>query len=46
VTKAGADGTQTTNYKGLGPDGLHPDASGYQIWADAMDPLLAKLLGH
>jgi lysophospholipase L1-like esterase len=32
------------NWKGLGPDHLHPDASGYQIWADAMEPLLNKLL--
>lgn len=33
-----------TNWKGLGKDHLHPDASGYQIWADAMEPLLQKLL--
>jgi lysophospholipase L1-like esterase len=32
------------NYLGLGPDHLHPDASGYQLWADAMLPLLNKLL--
>jgi len=32
------------NWKGLGPDHLHPDAAGYQLWADAMMPLLNKLL--
>jgi lysophospholipase L1-like esterase len=32
------------NWKGLGPDHLHPDASGYQLWADALLPLLNKLL--
>lgn len=32
------------NWKGLGPDHLHPDAAGYQLWTDAMLPLLNKLL--
>ena len=32
------------NWKGLGADHLHPDASGYQLWTDAMLPLLNKLL--
>jgi lysophospholipase L1-like esterase len=32
------------NYKGLGPDRLHPDAAGYRLWADALLPLLNKLL--
>ncbi len=32
------------NFKGLGPDHLHPDASGYQLWADALLPLVNKLL--
>ena len=32
------------NWKGLGPDHLHPDAAGYQLWADALLPLLNKLL--
>lgn len=32
------------NWKGLGPDHLHPDAGGYQLWTDAMLPLLNKLL--
>jgi len=26
------------------PDGLHPNAKGYQIWADAMLPLLTKMM--
>jgi lysophospholipase L1-like esterase len=38
------DGKYDTNWKGLGPDHLHPDASGYQLWSDAMEPLLSKLL--
>jgi lysophospholipase L1-like esterase len=37
------DGKIDTNWKGLGKDHLHPDASGYQLWADAMEPLLKKL---
>jgi lysophospholipase L1-like esterase len=44
VTPPGLDGMTDANWKGLGPDRLHPDASGYQIWADAMEPLLTKLL--
>ncbi|HEV3271987.1 MAG TPA: GDSL-type esterase/lipase family protein [Candidatus Methylacidiphilales bacterium] len=44
VTTTTPDGRTETNWKGLGPDRLHPDASGYQIWADAMEPLLSKLL--
>lgn len=32
------------NWKGLGPDHLHPDAVGYQLWTDAMLPLINKLL--
>lgn len=28
------------------PDFLHPNAAGYQIWADAMEPTLAKLLAE
>jgi len=39
-----ADGKSESNWKGLGPDHLHPDVTGYQIWADAMEPLLSKLL--
>jgi lysophospholipase L1-like esterase len=33
------------NWLGLGPDKLHPTQAGYQIWADAMEPLLTQLLG-
>jgi lysophospholipase L1-like esterase len=44
VTTTTPDGQTDTNWKGLSPDHLHPDASGYQIWADAMEPILAKLL--
>ena len=32
------------NWKGLSPDHLHPALEGYQIWHDAMEPLLSKLL--
>jgi lysophospholipase L1-like esterase len=32
------------NWKGLGPDHLHPDASGYQIWAEALLPLVNQFL--
>ncbi len=28
------------------PDFLHPNAAGYQIWVDAMEPTLAKLLAE
>jgi len=33
------------NWTGLLPDHLHPDATGYRIWSDAMEPLLSRLLG-
>jgi lysophospholipase L1-like esterase len=46
VMTTAPDGKTETNWKGLGKDHTHPDASGYQIWADAMDPLLAKLLAQ
>jgi lysophospholipase L1-like esterase len=36
--------TDDGNFKGLGKDKLHPDAGGYQLWADAMLPLLNTLL--
>jgi lysophospholipase L1-like esterase len=44
VTTTAADGKTDMNWKGLGSDHLHPDASGYQIWSDAMEPLLSRLL--
>ena len=44
VTTTAPDGKTDTNWKGLSRDHLHPDASGYQIWADAMEPLVTKLL--
>ena len=31
--------------KDLFPDSLHPNAKGYRIWADAIQPVLAKYLG-
>ena len=27
------------------PDLLHPNQNGYQIWAEAMEPMVAELLG-
>jgi lysophospholipase L1-like esterase len=44
VTTTSPDGQTDKNWKGLSHDHLHPDAIGYQIWADAMEPLLTKLL--
>ena len=44
VTIATPDGKTVASWKGLGDDRLHPNATGYQIWADAMEPLLTKLL--
>jgi lysophospholipase L1-like esterase len=44
VTTTKPDGTTDKNWKGLGTDHLHPDASGYQLWADAMEPILSQLL--
>jgi lysophospholipase L1-like esterase len=32
------------NWLGLGPDHLHPDAHGYEIWATAMEPVLRHQL--
>ncbi len=46
VNTTTADGKSDTNWKGLSQDRLHPDAAGYKIWADAMDPLLNKLLAE
>lgn len=36
------DGTLT---KEIMPDLLHPQQKGYQMWADAMEPTIAKLMG-
>jgi len=30
------------NWKGIGPDHLHPDATGYQIWTEALLPLVNR----
>jgi lysophospholipase L1-like esterase len=46
VTTTNPDGTIDTNWKGLGSDHLHPVASGYQLWADAMEPLLSQLFAN
>ncbi len=32
--------------KAIMPDLLHPNAKGYEIWAEAMEPTLARLLGE
>ena len=32
-------------FDGMMHDGLHPTAKGYQVWADALKPLLTELLG-
>jgi beta-glucosidase len=37
-----ADGTLSESVM---PDRLHPNARGYEIWAEAMEPTLARLLG-
>ncbi|HEY7233906.1 MAG TPA: GDSL-type esterase/lipase family protein [Gemmatimonadaceae bacterium] len=31
--------------EGMTVDGLHPTVRGYQIWADALEPILTELLG-
>ena len=36
-----ADGTLP---KGIMPDGLHPNAKGYEIWAEAIEPKVKELL--
>ncbi len=30
--------------KDIMPDGLHPNEKGYQIWAEAMNPLLTEMM--
>ena len=39
---ADKDGKQ---FPGMFVDGLHPTVNGYQVWADALKPLLTELLG-
>jgi lysophospholipase L1-like esterase len=34
------------NWIGIGADHLHPNETGYEIWAKAMEPLLDKLLHY
>ena len=29
----------------MNPDKLHPALKGYQVWADALKPIFAELLG-
>jgi beta-glucosidase len=28
------------------PDGLHPNVKGYEIWATAMEPKIAEMMGE
>jgi lysophospholipase L1-like esterase len=39
---AGPDGQP---YDGMTVDGLHPTVKGYQLWADALKPILMEVLG-
>jgi lysophospholipase L1-like esterase len=32
-------------FEGMTVDGLHPSLQGYEVWADALQPLLTELLG-
>ena len=34
-----------TLFPGMTGDGLHPTLKGYQVWADALKPVLRELLG-
>jgi beta-glucosidase len=38
-----ADGTLSRD---IMPDSLHPNAKGYEIWAEAIEPTVAKLMGE
>jgi hypothetical protein len=40
---AGTDGVLVEGV--MNRDGLHPSVKGYQIWADALKPILTELLG-
>jgi hypothetical protein len=44
ATTTDASGKANTTWKGIAADHLHLDANGYQIWADAMEPMLTKLM--
>jgi lysophospholipase L1-like esterase len=35
-----------TLYEKIFPDYLHPSEKGYKIWAEAMEPVIAELLGE
>ncbi len=39
---AGSDGTPL---QGMTVDGLHPSLQGYEVWAEALKPILTELLG-
>ena len=39
----GADGSLS---KEIMPDLLHPNAKGYEIWAEAVEPTIAELMGE
>jgi len=39
----GSDGSLSTD---IMPDLLHPNEKGYQIWAEAIEPTVAKLIGE
>ena len=38
--------TDGTLPKSIMPDLLHPNAKGYEIWAEAMEPMVKKLMGE
>jgi lysophospholipase L1-like esterase len=44
VDETGSDGKSYSAAKGMSRDGASLNSAGYQIWADAMEPMLAKLL--
>lgn len=45
ITTTSSNGKAQTNWKGLDEGGLNFNAAGYEMWANAMEPLLTKLLG-
>jgi lysophospholipase L1-like esterase len=38
------EGKTEQSWRGISSDHLHPDATGYQIWMQALNPMLSKLL--